>query len=162
MACLQKEWKEVFPDYPLDYQFYDEWFNQMYTKDQRFANAIGLFAFLAITISCLGILGLSIFSSERRAKEIGIRKVHGASVKELMILLNRDFVKWVATAFVIAAPIGWYAMNKWLQDFAYRTEISWWIFLASGMIALIVALLTASWQTWRTSTRNPVEVLRYE
>jgi putative ABC transport system permease protein len=162
MACLQKEWKEVFPDYPLDYQFYDEWFNQMYAKDERFANAIGMFAFLAVTISCLGILGLSIFSSERRAKEIGIRKVHGATVRELMILLNKDFMKWVAIAFVIACPLGWYAMDKWLQDFAYKTELSWWIFTASGLSALLIASLTVSWQTWRASTRNPVEVLRYE
>lgn len=162
MTYLRSAWKEVFPDSPLNYQFYDQWFNQMYSKDERFANAVGLFAFLAITISCLGILGLVTFSSERRTKEIGIRKVHGASVRELMVLLNKDFVKWVVVAFVIACPVGWYAMNKWLQDFAYRTEISWWIFAASGMIALTVALLTVSWQTWRASTRNPVEVLRYE
>jgi putative ABC transport system permease protein len=162
MVCIQKEWKGVFPDYPLDYQFYDEWFNQMYAKDERFANAIGMFAFLAVTISCLGILGLSIFSSERRAKEIGIRKVHGATVRELMIVLNKDFMKWVAVAFVIACPLGWYAMNRWLQDFAYKTEMSWWIFAASGLAALVIALLTVSWQTWRASTRNPVEVLRYE
>lgn len=162
MAYLQKEWKEVFPDYPLDYQFYDEWFNQMYRKDDKFADAIGLFAILAISISCLGILGLATFSSERRAKEIGIRKVHGASVRELMVLLNKDFMKWVAIAFVVACPVGWYAMNKWLQDFAYRTEISWWIFAASGLAALVIALLTVNWQTWRASTRNPVETLRYE
>jgi putative ABC transport system permease protein len=162
MSYLQKAWKEVFSDYPLDYQFYDEWFNQMYVKDERFANAIGMFAFLAATISCLGILGMAVFSSERRAKEIGIRKVHGASVKDLMILLNKDFIKWVIVAFVVACPIGWYAMNKWLQDFAYRTEMSWWIFALSGVIALVIALLTVSWQTWRAATRNPVEVLRFE
>ena len=162
MTYLQKEWKEVVPDYPLDYQFYDEWFNQMYMKDEKFADAIGMFAVLAITISCLGILGLATFSSERRAKEIGIRKVHGASVKELMVLLNKDFLKWVAIAFIIACPIGWYAMNNWLQDFAYRTEISWWIFAVSGFTAVIVAILTVSWQTWWASTRNPVECLRYE
>ena len=134
----------------------------MYRQDERFADAISLFGFLAITISCLGILGLATFSSERRAKEIGIRKVHGASVRELLVLLNKDFMKWVGIAFVIACPLGWYAMNKWLQDFAYRTEVSWWIFALSGVIALIIALLTVSWQTWRASTGNPVEVLRYE
>jgi putative ABC transport system permease protein len=162
MSYLQKAWKEVFPDYPLDYQFYDEWFNQMYVKDERFGNAIGMFAFLAITVSCLGILGMAVFASERRAKEIGIRKVHGASVNDLMILLNKDFIKWVIVAFVVACPIGWYAMNKWLQEFAYRTEMRWWIFVLSGVIALVIALLTVSWQTWRAATANPVESLRYE
>jgi putative ABC transport system permease protein len=105
---------------------------------------------------------MAVYSSERRAKEIGIRKVHGASTRQLMGLLNKDLMKWVIVAFAIACPIGWYAMNKWLQDFAYRTEISWWIFMFAGMVALIVALLTVSWQTWRTATRNPVESLRYE
>lgn len=162
ITYVQKEWKEVIPDYPMDYQFYDEWFNQMYLNDERFANAIGLFALLAITISCLGILGLAIFASERRAKEIGIRKIHGASVKELMLLLNRDFIKWVLISFVIACPIGWYAMNIWLQDFAYRTELNLWIFLISGVIAATVAFITISWQTWRAATRNITEVLRYE
>jgi putative ABC transport system permease protein len=162
MAYLQKVWKEVFPDFPMNYQFYDEWFNQMYREDDRFGDAIGLFALLAVSISCLGILGMAVYSSERRAKEIGIRKVHGASTRQLMGLLNKDLMKWVIVAFAIACPIGWYAMNKWLQDFAYRTEISWWIFMFAGMVALIVALLTVSWQTWRTATRNPVESLRYE
>ena len=162
MSYLRKSWKRVFPNYPLDYQFYDEWFNQMYSKDQRFGEAIGMFGSLAITISCLGILGLAIFASERRAKEIGIRKVHGASVRDLMILLNKDFLKWIGVAFILACPIGWYAMNKWLQGFAYRTQISWWIFVVSGVGALIIAFLAVSWQTWRTATANPVESLRYE
>ena len=134
----------------------------MYTRDERFADAIGMFAFLAVTISCLGILGMAVFASERRAKEIGIRKVHGASVNELMILLNKDFIRWVVVAFVVACPIGWYAMNKWLQDFAYRTEINWWVFALSGLAAVIIALLTVSWHTWRAVRKNPIEVLRYE
>jgi putative ABC transport system permease protein len=162
MAYLQMVWKEVYPDFPMNYQFYDEWFNQMYREDDRFGDAIGLFALLAVSISCLGILGMAVYSSERRTKEIGIRKVHGASIRQLMGLLNKDLMKWVVVAFAIACPIGWYAMNKWLQDFAYRTEISWWIFMFAGMVALIVALLTVSWQTWRTATKNPVESLRNE
>jgi putative ABC transport system permease protein len=162
MAYLQKVWKEVYPDFPMNYQFYDEWFNQMYREDDRFGDAIGLFALLAVSISCLGILGMAVYSSERRAKEIGIRKVHGASTRQLMGLLNKDLMKRVIVAFTIACPIGWYAMNKWLQDFAYRTDINWWIFMFAGMVALIVALMTVSWQTWRTATRNPVDSLRYE
>jgi putative ABC transport system permease protein len=162
MAFLQSEWKELFPDYPFDYQFYNDWFNKMYEKDERFANAISMFGFLAISISCLGILGLAIFSSERRAKEVGIRKVHGASVNDLMILLNKDFIKWVIVAFVVACPIGWYAMNNWLQDFAYRIEISWWMFVLSGGIALLIALLTVSFQAIKAAVANPIESLRYE
>ena len=162
IAYIQKVWKEVFPDYPLEINFYDEWFNQMYKKDERFGNAIGMFGFLAISISCLGILGLAIFSSERRTKEIGIRKVHGAGINDLMILLNKDFIKYVLAAFVFACPVGLYVMNKWLEDFAYHTEISWWIFAASGLAALILTLLTVVWQTWRAATANPVEALRYE
>ncbi len=162
MAFIQKEWKKIFPDYPFDYQFYDDWFNKMYEKDERFANAISMFGFLAISISCLGILGLAIFSSERRAKEVGIRKVHGASVNDLMILLNKDFIKWVVAAFIIACPIGFYAMNEWLQDFAYRIEIGWWMFALSGGIALLIALATVSFQAIKAATANPVESLRYE
>ena len=162
IAYLQKEFKEAFPDYPIEYQFYDEWFNQMYTKDERFAYAIAMFGFLTIFISCLGILGLAIFSSERRAKEIGIRKVHGASVNNLIVLLNKDFLKWVALAFVIASPIGWFAMNQWLQDFAYRTDINWWIFALSAGIAFLIALFTVSFQAIKAATANPIESLKYE
>jgi putative ABC transport system permease protein len=162
MEFIQKEWKKIFPDYPIDYQFFDEWFNQMYAKDERFANTISMFGFLAISISCLGILGLAIFSSEHRTKEIGIRKVYGASINDVMILINKDFIKWVAVAFVAACPFGWYAMNKWLQDFAYRIEISWWMFALSGGIALVIALASVSFQAIKAATANPVESLRYE
>ncbi len=95
-------------------------------------------------------------------KEIGLRKVNGATVSEVIVLLNKDFVKWIAVAFVIAVPISWFAMNKWLQNFAYRTELSWWIFLLSGLLALMIAVFTVSRQSWRSATRNPVEALRYE
>jgi putative ABC transport system permease protein len=162
MKYINKTWTTIVPDYPIRYQFYDELFNQMYLKEERFAKAIGLFALLAISISCMGILGLVIFASERRSKEIGIRKVHGAKVSELMFMLNKDFLKWVILASVIALPLGWYVINKWLQDFAYKTDISWWVYLLAGLAALTIAFLTVSWQTWRTVRRNPVEVLRYE
>jgi putative ABC transport system permease protein len=99
---------------------------------------------------------------QHRTKEIGIRKVNGAKISEILAMLNKDFVKWVAIAFVIATPIAWYAMNKWLENFAYKTELSWWIFALAGMLALGIALLTVSLQSWRAATRNPVEALRYE
>lgn len=162
MDYIQKVWKEILPDYPLKYQFYDEWFDGMYRKEEQFAKTIGFFALLAIGISCMGILGLATFSAEQRTKEIGVRKVSGAQTAELMIMLNKDFMRWVAIAFVIACPIAWYAVNQWLMNFAYRTEISWWVFALSGLTALVIALFTVSWQTWRAATRNPVEALRYE
>jgi putative ABC transport system permease protein len=134
----------------------------MYRSEEYFARTISIFAILAIVISCIGILGLAIFSSERRTKEIGIRKINGAKISDILIKLNREFIFLVVIAYVIAVPIAWYAMHKWLQNFAYRTELSWWIFVLAGILALTIALLTVSWQSWRAATRNPVEALRYE
>jgi len=110
----------------------------------------------------MGILGQIFLISLNRTKEIGVRKVNGAKVTEILILLNKDFVIWVAVAFVIASPVAYYAMNKWLENFAYKTTLSWWIFALAGLLALGIALLTVSWQSWRAATRNPVEALRYE
>ena len=123
---------------------------------------INLFCLLAVFIACLGLFGQAVISSENSIKEIGIRKVNGAKVIKVLVMLNKDFVKWIAIAFVIAIPIAFYAMHKWLQNFAYKTELSWWIFALAGIVALGVALLTVSWQSWRAATRNPVEALRYE
>ena len=150
------------PDSPLKYSFFDEWFASMYQKEERFAKTIALFALLAVAISCIGILGLAIFMSEQKTKQIGIRKVNGATTWQVMLMLNIDFVKWVAIAFVIATPIAYYAMDKWLQNFAYRTQLSWWVFALAGLMALVIALLTVSWQSWLAARRNPVEALRYE
>ncbi|MDD4193466.1 MAG: ABC transporter permease [Mangrovibacterium sp.] len=162
MEFIRDTWKDILPGYPLKYQFYDEWFDSMYRSEERFAKTIGLFAVLAIIISSIGILGLATFSSERRIKEIGIRKVNGARVSEILAMLNKDFVKWVVIAFVVATPVAYYAMHKWLESFAYKTELSWWIFALAGLLALGIALLTVSWQSWKAATRNPVEALRYE
>jgi putative ABC transport system permease protein len=117
---------------------------------------------LAIIIACLGLSGLSAYSITRRTKEIGIRKANGARITQVMGLLNKDFVKWVVFAILIATPVAWFVMYKWLQYFAYRTELSWWIFALAGILALVIALLTVSWQSWRAATRNPVDALRYE
>ncbi len=162
MNSIKKTWQDLLPNYPFKYQFYDQWFDSMYRSEERFAKTIGFFAILAIVISCIGILGLAIFASERRIKEIGIRKVNGAKISEVMSMLNKDFVKWVIIAFIVATPIAYYAMNKWLENFAYKTSLSWWIFALAGALALGIALLTVSWQSWRAATRNPVEALRYE
>jgi ABC-type transport system, involved in lipoprotein release, permease component len=153
---------ELSPDFPSDVSFFDQAIQNMYLSEIRFRNVFTIFSFCAIAICCLGILAMSLFACQRRIKEIGIRKVNGAKVREVMAMLNRDFVKWVAIAFVIATPIAYYAMNKWLENFAYKTELSWWIFALAGLAALGIALLTVSWQSWKAATRNPVEALRYE
>jgi putative ABC transport system permease protein len=162
LEFINKEWQKILPGYPLKYQFYDEWFDSMYRSEEYFARNISLFAILAVVISCIGILGLAIFSSERRTKEIGIRKINGARTSEILLLLNSNFIVLVMIAFVIAIPVAWYAMHRWLQNFAYRTELSWWIFVLAGFLALAIALLTVSFQSCWAATRNPVEALRYE
>jgi putative ABC transport system permease protein len=121
-----------------------------------------LFSALAVFVACLGLFGQSVFAADNRTKEIGIRKVNGAKVWEVMAMMNIAFVKWVIISFVIATPVAWYAMNRWLQNFAYRTELSWWVFATAGLLALIIALLTVSWQSLMAARRNPVEALRYE
>ena len=150
------------PSFPVEISFFDQAVEQMYQSELQFRRTFTLFSGCAIVICCMGILAMSLFASQRRIKEIGVRKVNGATISEVMTMLNRDFVKWVAIAFVIATPIAWYAMNKWLENFAYKTTLSWWIFALAGLLALGIALLTVSWQSWKAATRNPVEALRYE
>jgi putative ABC transport system permease protein len=153
---------ELSPSFPVEVSFFDQAVENMYQSEQQFRRTFSLFALCAIVICCLGILAMSMFACQRRIKEIGIRKVNGAKISEILSMLNKDFVKWVAIAFIIACPVAWYAMHSWLNNFAYKTELSWWIFGLAGIIALGIALLTVSWQSWRAATRNPVEALRYE
>lgn len=131
-------------------------------KTIRFENLLFSFALLALFIASIGLFGLSIYSTQRRTKEIGIRKINGASVAEVITMLNKEIVKWVIIAYVLACPIAWYAMHKWLENFAYKTNLSWLIFALAGLLALVIALVTVSWQSWRVATRNPIEALRYE
>ena len=162
LAQIRSTFKEFEPGITFAPRFYDEWINTMYQKEEKQAKAIKIYAILTIILSCLGLLGIAEYATIKRVKEIGIRKVNGAKVYEVLAMLNKDFVKWVAIAFVIACPIAYYAMNQWLENFAYKTTLSWWIFALAGMFALGIALLTVSWQSWRAATRNPVEALRYE
>ncbi len=155
-------WNELAPGFPFSYHFLDQDFEQLYKKDDQMAKAVTLFSLIAIAIAALGILGLSIFMGEVRIKEIGIRKINGAKISEVMVMLNKDFMKWIAIAFVIATPMAWFATHKWLEGFAYKTTLSWWIFALAGLLALGIALLTVSLQSWRAAARNPVESLRYE
>jgi len=159
---IQNVWKEVEPNLPFTYQFMDDRISSNYTSEVNTASIIGILSGIAIFLSVLGVLGMIGFTVQQRIKEIGIRKVNGARISEVMALLNRDFLKWVIIAIVFATPIAWYAMHKWLENFAYKTDLSWWIFALAGLLALGIALLTVSLQSWRAARRNPVEALRYE
>jgi putative ABC transport system permease protein len=162
IAFLKDSWKATGGTSPFDFKFTSDILEKLYESDVRFSKTIGLMAFIAILIASLGLFGLSLLISRQRTKEIGIRKINGAKTFEVLNLLNKDFIIWVAIAFIIGTPISWYIMHKWLQSFAYKTEISWWIFALAGIIAFGIAVLTVSWQSWRAATRNPVEALRYE
>jgi len=147
---------------PFEYSFIDEGLQQQYAADQTLANIISAFTLITLFISCLGLFGLAAFAAEQRTKEIGIRKVLGASVAGITGLLAKDFLKLVVFAIVIAAPIAWWSMNKWLQDFAYRIEIQWWVFLLAGAGAIVIAFLTVSFQSVKAGLANPVKSLRSE
>ncbi len=159
---LENQWNLKFAGNPFNYFFLDDYFNRQYRSDKKFGMLFLIFSVLAIFIACLGLLGLSAYSTAQRTKEIGIRKVNGAKISEVLTMLNKDFIRWVIVAFCIAVPVSFYTMKKWLESFAYRTELSWWIFALAGFLALGIALLTVSWQSWKAATRNPVEALRYE
>ena len=162
LPFIRKTWKEIIPNKELDLNFWDEQLNNRYQSEEQWSQIIGYAAIIAIILSSLGLFGLTLMIVNIRTKEIGIRKINGAKVSEVMILLNRDFVKWVAIAFVIATPIAYYAMHRWLENFAYKTELSWWIFALAGLLALGIALLTVSYQSYKAAIRNPIESLRYE
>jgi putative ABC transport system permease protein len=150
------------PAYPFEYRFLDEKFDQLYQADLRQQTILGVFAGLAIFIACLGLFGLASFLARQRTKEIGVRKVLGASVVSVVALLSKDFLKLVLVAIVIASPLAYYGMERWLQNFAYRVEVSWWVFALAGLVAIGVALLTISVQSVRAALANPVKSLRSE
>ncbi|MGI8600377.1 MAG: ABC transporter permease [Chitinophagaceae bacterium] len=162
LAKAEKTWKSTVPAMPFTYRFMDESFEDMYRAEQRVGKISLIFSVIAIFIGCLGLFGLAAFIAEQRTKEIGIRKVLGASVNGIVHLLSKDFLKLVLIAFVIAAPFAWWAMHKWLEDFAFRIDISWWIFLVAGLIALFIALFTVSFQAVKAAISNPVKNLRTE
>jgi putative ABC transport system permease protein len=162
IAAIENKWKTLIPNRPFSYFFLDEFFDKQYRSEERFGKLFLNFAILAIFISCLGLLGLASYSTIQRTKEIGIRKVLGASVSNIVNLLSKDFLKLVAISAVIAFPIAWFAMNKWLQDFAYRIGMSWWVFLMAGILATLIALFTISFQAIKAAIANPVKSLRTE
>jgi putative ABC transport system permease protein len=162
IASVQKSWDRYFPNDPFEYFFLDESFNQQYKADTRFGSVFGLFASLAILIACFGLLGLSAYNVLQRTKEIGVRKVLGASVRQLIFLLSKEFLYLVLVALVIAIPLTWWVMHNWLQDFAYRISIQWWVFALAGIMAIGVALVTVGFQALRAALDNPVKSLRTE
>jgi putative ABC transport system permease protein len=162
VAQLEKTYKKYETETPIEFSFVDEALNESYKNDKRTATIIFLFACLTIFVGCLGLFGLTVFAAEQRTKEIGIRKVLGASVPHIVQLLSKDFVKLIVISLVIASPVAYYAMHKWLQDFAYRITISWWVFAIAGVVALLIALLTVSFQAVKAAVANPVKSLRTE
>lgn len=162
IAAIEKAWKEVYPEYDFKYSFLDEKIASFYETEQKTSSLLTWASGLAIFISCLGLLGLVIFTTHRRVKEIGVRKVLGASVSQIVSLLSKDFILLVLLAFVITVPIAWWAANSWLQNFAYRSTMPWWIYVAGGVIMVLIALLTLSVQTIRAALANPVKALRSE
>jgi putative ABC transport system permease protein len=161
-TAISNTWKQLIPDYPLNEESIGDRYEWLHQENRNYIKLIGACCIISMFLAMIGLFAISVQSSRYRTKEIGIRKVNGAKVSEVMVMLNSDFVKWVVIAFIIATPVSWYMMHKWLESFAYKTSLSWWIFALSGLLALGVAMMTVSWQSWRVATRNPVEALRYE
>jgi putative ABC transport system permease protein len=162
IKLIKETWEEIVPMYPFEYRFVNEDFSRAYSDIVRMGRLAYVFTLIALLIACLGLFGLATFTAERRTKEIGIRKVLGAPVLTLVNMLTKEFTRWVVLANLLAWPVAWYWVNQWLENFAYRTEISWWVFITSGLLALLIALITVSWQAIKTALANPVEALRYE
>ena len=162
IAAIEKIWKGVYPDNDFAYSFYDESIAKFYESEQHTSKLLTWATGLSILISCLGLLGLAMFTTNLRTKEIGVRKVLGATVTQIVTLLSTELVLLVILAFVVVTPLAWLAMNKWMQNFADKTTISWWIFALSGLGMLLTAFLTLSFQTIKAAVANPVKSLRSE
>ncbi|WP_183559294.1 ABC transporter permease [Mucilaginibacter sp. SP1R1] len=162
IKTVQRFWQQYNANFPYEYKFLDDDFNELYRSEQHTATLFNVFAGIAIFISCLGLFGLATYTAQVRIKEIGIRKVLGASVANITTMLSKDFLVLVVVAIVIASPVAWYAMNKWLQDYAYRTELHWWILAIAGSAAILIAFITVSFQAIKAALANPVKSLRSE
>jgi putative ABC transport system permease protein len=162
LAAMQKAWTAVVADIPFQYSFLDENLDNFYKAERKWSSIIGWAGGISVFLACLGLFGLAALAAVNRTKEIGIRKVLGASLTSIVTLLSKDFIKLVIIALIIAAPLAWYFMNKWLQDFAYRISIGWWVFIVAGALAIIIALITIGSQALRAGMANPVKSLRTE
>ena len=159
---LKKKWESLFSQYPFEFTFLSDDFQKMYKKEITTSLIITYISLMALFVSCIGLFGLVLFTIDSRIKEIGIRKVAGSTSGRIVILLNLEFIRWILVSFIIACPIVIYSMQKWLENFAYRVNLSWWIFVSAGIIAVIISLLTVSWHTWNTASKNPVDCLKHE
>ena len=162
LVSTQAIYEKLAPDYPFVYKFIDEEYDRKFASEERIGNLINAFTLLAILISCLGLFGLAAYTAERRTKEIGVRKVLGANLSSIVIMLSKEYVYLIGIASLLATPVAWYFLHNWLQNYAYRIEIPWWIFIFSGAMALAVALMTVSFQSVRAALMNPVKSLRTE
>ena len=158
----EKAWKEMVPEFNWEYTFMDENLEMQYSDEDRWSRIIAYASGIAILLSCLGLMGISGLLVARRFKEVGIRKAHGSSIEKIIVLLNKELLKWVLLAYVAACPAAWFIIRRWLQDFAYQTEISWWIFVLAGIAAILISILTITLQIYRVARQNPVKALRYE
>ena len=159
---ISETWQKLIPDFPVNIESVKERFEWYHRDETNYAKLIGSCCLISLFLSMIGLFAISFHSSRKRTKEIGIRKINGATIQGVMLLLNKDFFRWIIIALATSSPIAWYIMHKWLQSFAFRTELSWWIFGFSGLLTVVITLFTVSWQSWKAATKNPVEALRYE
>jgi putative ABC transport system permease protein len=162
LKSIEESWSKLLPAFPFQYSFLDEQIDELYKAEQRVEKVINSFSFLALLIASLGLFGLASYTAEQRTKEVGIRKVLGASAEGIVFLLSKEFTRYVIVANLIAWPLAYLLLDKWLQNFAYHINLSWWFFLAAGFLAFAIALLTVSWQAIRVAFSDPVKALRYE
>ena len=162
LSSVEEVFKKHAPGFAFNYEFYDEWMQAKYAQEEKRAQSIRLLSLIAILLSCMGLFGMAQYAARRRVREIGIRKVNGATEVQILWMLNVGFLLWILPGIALGIPLGWYFMQKWLASFAYSTRLDWWIFGLAALIAVVVAVLTVSWQSWRAARRNPVEALRYE
>jgi putative ABC transport system permease protein len=162
ISDLERVWTKIFPEYPLQYKYVDSMYKDVYSTEILQANLLTGFALIALFICSMGLLGMSLLALQRKIKEIGIRTVNGAGTMQIMTMLGWNFIKWILLSFVIAVPVAYLSMRKWLENFVYKTDLNWWLFILAGVVAVSIALITISVQTWKASRRNPVEALRYE
>jgi putative ABC transport system permease protein len=159
---IKSVWNKMFPEYSFQYEYVSSIYKNVYKTELLQVNLLSIFTFIALFISSMGLLGLSLLTTQRRTKEIGIRKINGARISEILLMLNWALIKWILISFVLAIPLAFFFMHKWLENYAYKTALSWWIFALAGLTALIIALITVSVQSWKAAGKNPVEALRYE
>jgi putative ABC transport system permease protein len=162
LSFFREKWSQLSPIFPYEYTFLDEDFDKLYRADEKVGRIVGIFSMLAIIVACFGLFGLASFAAEQRTKEIGIRKVLGASVSGIILLLSREFTKWVLVANILAWPIAYFFMTRWLQNFAYKTSLDLGIFVLSGFLAFAIALATVSYQSIKAAVLDPIDSLRYE